>query len=97
MDDEFFKDKDERRSYFVCEKVGFTAESIQEESLTARGSIDCDSAMLQALAGPDGLMQPGGFPDVPGLSTSSMASHAVENFEGVQTHKKLKGKKPQKV
>ena len=90
IDDEFFKDNIRLRQYLVRDKsnTGFLSENIQEESMTAQGTMGCDSAMMQALAGPDGLMQPGGLPDLPGLDAAAMASFAVENFEGVQVNKK---------
>ena len=59
--------------------------------------MGCDSAMLQALAGPDGLMQPGSLPDLPGLDASAMASFAVENFDGVQVNKKASKSKKGKT
>ena len=97
LDDEFFKDKIDKRSYLVREKTSFESENIQEESLTARGTMNADAAMLQCLAGPDGIMQPGGMPDIPGLSVSTMASFAVENFDGVAPRKAAPKKKSAKT
>ena len=99
IDDEFFKDKTHLRQYLVRDKsnTGFVAENIQEETLTGTATMECDSAMLQALAGPDGLMQPGGIPDLPGLDHAAMASFAVENFEGTQACGKTKGGKGKKA
>lgn len=87
LPDEFFPDDKTKYKVLARSKVSFEDASKFSESLDATAVVAMDTDMLNALVGPDGLLQPSGRPDIAGVSESAMAAFAVENLHGIQNGK----------